>query len=247
MTALAAALVGCQTEATDDSASLAFAKSTTTIAIEVDYVAGAEPYVANGADADPWRITRDNMNALFDGKRTIEVPSALADMEKISAPAGDYSSEEIVAIAKEHRSKSASRETASVYVVFLNGYFEANGERQNDTLGVTIAEEGVVAMFKPVIESTELRAFPGIVRVTEQLVLVHELGHALGLVNNGVEMASAHQDAAHGAHCSNTSCVMYWANEGPRDVIELAKKVQASGSAVAFGSECLNDAKRALE
>ncbi len=49
--------------------------------------------------------------------------------------------------------------------------------------------------------------------VIEEAVLVHEAGHNLGLVDNGIPMQTPHKDAQHGNHDSNQNCVMYWAVE----------------------------------
>lgn len=40
------------------------------------------------------------------------------------------------------------------------------------------------------------------------LLLCHEMGHLLGLVNQGTAMVTNHQDVAHGAHCNNINCLM---------------------------------------
>ena len=61
------------------------------------------------------------------------------------------------------------------------------------------------------------------------------------LVNNGVPLTSAHQDAAHGAHCGSNQCVMYWANEGPSDLREFVTQNVTSGSTILWGAECLAD------
>lgn len=44
----------------------------------------------------------------------------------------------------------------------------------------------------------------------ETTVLLHEMGHLLGLINNGSEMLSDHQDENHHGHCKNKDCLMYY-------------------------------------
>ena len=44
-------------------------------------------------------------------------------------------------------------------------------------------------------------------------IFEHEFGHLLGLVNQGSPMQASHQDAAKGAHCDNSNCLMYYAIE----------------------------------
>jgi hypothetical protein len=96
-------------------------------------------------------------------------------------------------------------------------------------------------MFKPVIESTDVPLLPAISRFVEQTTLVHELGHAVGLVNRGVPLASQHHDAEHGAHCTDDRCVMYYANEGASDLSQFVSEYVTSGDTIVFGADCLAD------
>lgn len=108
-------------------------------------------------------------------------------------PAGDdedYSVDELLDLADAHRDERSEGDRATFYAVWVDGYFEDDGERQSGVLGVSIGNTGVIAMFKPVIQSTS--PIEGIARFSEQLVLVHEFGHAIGLVNNGVPLTSDH-------------------------------------------------------
>lgn len=47
----------------------------------------------------------------------------------------------------------------------------------------------------------------------ESGVLLHEIGHLLGLVNNGTGMIQPHEDGDNRAHCTNTDCLMYYTIE----------------------------------
>jgi hypothetical protein len=44
-------------------------------------------------------------------------------------------------------------------------------------------------------------------------VLTHEIGHILGLVDNGLPMVEDHLDPDHRAHDINEDCLMFWAYE----------------------------------
>lgn len=44
-------------------------------------------------------------------------------------------------------------------------------------------------------------------------IFEHEFGHLMGLVGQGSPMQTDHQDHANGAHCNNTSCIMYYGIE----------------------------------
>jgi hypothetical protein len=71
--------------------------------------------------------------------------------------------------------------------------------------------------------------------------MVHELGHAVGLVNVGVPLTSPHQDLPNGAHCTSQSCVMYFANEGVADMTAYAQQYVLTGNTILLGPECLAD------
>ena len=108
-------------------------------------------------------------------------------------------------------------------------------------LGVSIGDTGVIAMFKDVIRSTSLIAFPNVVRFVEQSTLIHELAHSIGLVDNGVPLTTAHKDAEQGAHCNDDRCVMFFLNEGAADAAEFARQAVVSGDTILFDDQCLAD------
>jgi hypothetical protein len=58
-------------------------------------------------------------------------------------------------------------------------------------------------------------------------------------------MTMSHQDSAHGAHCTNQNCAMYWAVEGASGMVTFVKKFVTTNSAVIWGDECLADAAAA--
>ena len=72
-------------------------------------------------------------------------------------------------------------------------------------------------------------------------VWAHEVGHQLGLVDNGLAMASPHKDAAHGAHDTNDKCIMYWAYEGSGIVDAIGKGLFGDAPNLGFDAACLAD------
>ncbi len=98
-----------------------------------------------------------------------------------------------------------------------------------------------MVMFKEVVAGSSAAAL--VRKFVEQSTIVHEMGHAFGLVNNGVPMTTSHQDSAHGAHCTNQDCVMYYLNEGAGDLKTFVQNYLISGQTVMYGSECLNDTR----
>ena len=212
--------------------------------VEIDYQRGAEPYTGSTvAFGDTWTVFKTNAAKLFEGTgKTVEVPTTLEAMEAFDDVSGDqFTSEAILAIADRHRGTQTGGDVIGYYVVWLDGYFERDGARDTQVLGVSIGRTGVIAMFKPVIESSALPLVPGVSRAVEQAVLVHEFGHAIGLVANGLPLASAHHDEPHGAHCTNDQCIMYWAIEGVAAARDFAQKRITRSDVVLFGDECLAD------
>ena len=217
----------------------------TKVKLEIDYADGAEPYVDSISKfGSPWQIMQTNTYALFDGKKETTFPTTLAGMEKIDIEAKNYSSAELLTVAAAHRDQASTDTSVSFYVVFVNGYFtDDSGAENQDVLGVSIGDTGVIGMFKPAIAGTQTGQKTVVAQFVEQSTLVHELGHAVGFVNNGVAAASAHQDTEHGNHCTNQKCVMYWQNEGAAAAVAFVKQYITSGSGVIYGQECLGDAR----
>lgn len=219
----------------------------TELALEIDYQPGAEPYVGPTlAGGDSWDLFDANAAALFPAGKTITVPDRLEAMEALAGVEDTvFSQQRIFELVAKHRNDASSEGRRAYYVLFLDGEFDTgDGQGNPNILGVSFGTTEVIAMFKPVIESAALDGETR--RLVEQTTMIHEFGHAVGLVNNGVAMASPHQDEAHGAHCSNPDCVMYWLNhQDPGSVAEFAIRRVTGASTVVFDQACLDDAAAA--
>lgn len=219
-----------------------YSKSVTELVFEIDYEQGAEPFTGTIVGiGDAWSLFERNIEALFsDAPKQLTIPNTLEQMEGLGALEGeDYTTAAILDIAAKHRSVQDSKTRRSFYILYLDGYFNDNGTQRKDVIGVSIGTTSVIAMFKPVISGAALSSF------VEQMTLIHEFGHAAGLVDNGIPAIADHHDTAHGAHCKNTGCVMYYLNEGIVDLVEFAQRIKQTGSVVVFGKDCLDDATHA--
>lgn len=208
------------------------------IQVKVYYEIGAEPYISDTPILEYWTILEQNLKALFTG-RTIEpniiVPKTLQDMTSMPA-SGDVSwtVNDVIALSK----KMATSSSASTFeIFFLNGFSAEN----NGIIGFHINGTRTIAVFKDVIRATGPN--PLVPQYVEQSTLVHEMGHALGLVNNGVPMKTNHQDKAHGAHCNIAECVMFWANEGTTSLMQFAQEAALKGTIIMFDDKCLKDTR----
>jgi hypothetical protein len=218
-----------------------FDPSTTHVVIEIDYETGQAPYtgpiVGFGDTFDP---TVTNLDRLFSGTREVTLPRTLADMQDVGAIADEeLTVEDILGLAAQHRDARDTAGTKTYYVLFVSGVFADAEGRRPTVLGVAIGD--TIAMFKDVIRSTSVLGLPNVVRYVEQATLIHELAHAIGLVDLGVPMTSPHKDAEHGPHCTNDACVMYWLNNASGDAAAYAQQYLLTGSTILFDAPCLAD------
>ena len=214
------------------------------VTVEIDYAPNAAPYTGSaGTLGDTFSLFVTNAQRLFmSSNKTLTLPTQLSEMEALTeTPGGQVTTQQILGFAALHRGTPSTTAAASFYVLFLDSYFQDDSGVRMDVLGVSIGNTGVIALFKPVIKSTQSTLFPNLVRFVEQTTLVHEFGHAVGLVNNGAPTTTAHQDTAHGAHCTNDACAMYWQNEGAAAAVDFAKRYVTSGTTVIFAADCLAD------
>ena len=220
-----------------------FEPAVTRVVYEIDYEQGQEPFTGPILGfGDTFDTMVANTNRVFANKKTVTIPRAVADMEDIGAIADEeLTVADLLAIADAHRNQHDGGGAKTYYIVFVSGHFaDANGVNTG-VLGVSLGGTGVIAMFKDTIRSTNVPAFPNIVRFVEQSTMVHEGAHAIGLVDNGVEPTTQHTDAAHGAHCTNDKCVMYYLNEGATDAAMFARTYVVSGNSILFDQACLDD------
>ena len=74
-------------------------------------------------------------------------------------------------------------------------------------------DASTVALFSDTIEEADGPFGRPSVEDVENSVLVHEVGHLLGLVNLVYQSPIDHEDPDHPGHSSNDESVMYWAVE----------------------------------
>ncbi len=215
----------------------------TSLVVDVHYEQGAEPYTGNvgPGQGDTWDLFATNSAALFvDTDITITSPSTLGEMTQFAAGGVEsYTVNELLDLARDLGSPGQVGDERTIVALWLDARLDVDGQPSDSVLGVSIGETSVIAMFKPVIESISF-AEP-VRRFGEQAVVIHEFGHAIGLVNNGVPNLTDHHDAENGAHCTNDECVMYWANEGIADLADFVQQVALTGDSVIFDDDCLDD------
>ena len=222
------------------------------ITVEVAYEDGAEPYVGQtqtpGHTIPYWQILEDNLKSLFyarPSQPSFVIPKDISGMKMFAKKKKtDWNDKEIFDLSKQVRQAESTGDTADFIVIFLNGYYNSGSATQPKVLGVSIGGTSVIAMFKPVIEASSTGIATPTDKYVEQSTLVHEMGHALGLVNNGLPFSSTdHEDHQHSTHCTNPKCVMYWENSGSNALSNFLEQYINKGTDIMFGDECLKDAR----
>lgn len=205
--------------------------------------AGAEPYTGRLGFSfdDTWDISEQSLSALFDShpERDVSVPRTLQAMTALpDQGVQDWSLEELVALGNALRPPlaSADGDVVNVSIVFLNGLYRGNA----GVLGIHPGNHPFAFVFKDVVRSVGGDAMTQ--RYVEQATVVHELGHTIGFVDNGVPMVNDHQDAEHPHHTTDEDGVMYWQVESPDGSLALATSLITGARLQLFGPATLLDA-----
>lgn len=162
--------------------------------IEVDSVTGQAP------PQSALDLVRTRMQEVANKPGGIEVRPS----DTLPARGGTWSARDIVDLDASTQDTKTHGRTVVTHLLFLDGQFE-----QENVIGVAIGH-GTIAIFSETIRGACgplcLGGTDGIFRS----VLVHEFGHILGLVNNGIAMVEPHEDPDHRGHSSNRNSVMWW-------------------------------------
>ena len=174
----------------------------TQLNLEIDYMPGYEP-TQQALDSLKSFLQR-HLN-----KSTINIESpTVIESDNQNA----YSTEDIVNIEEEHRDHYTDYQnkgdgTLWTYFVFVDGEFT-----QQNVLGIAYFNTSM-AFFGPAIHNNSGGLGQAERYKLEATVFNHEFGHNMGLVANGSTMQQDHQDEAHGKHCTQENCLMYYTVE----------------------------------
>lgn len=172
------------------------------LVVEIDYVSGYEP--------DGEAI---NKVVTFLQSR-LNKPAGIS-IVKNSIPAWEatsYSINDLFDMEKKYRGEITKNKKLTAYVLFLDKEYAGDGGNNTKTLGIMYGSSSM-ALFENVIRTYGGGIAQPKVSDLEASVFEHEFGHVLGLTNNGTPMQTNHQDNAHGGHCNNKKCLMYYTAE----------------------------------
>ncbi len=215
------------------------ASPATHLDIDIDYVTGLPP------NNDALSQFSDHLNGLKQ-QDLLAKPNGISINLGNMLPANSdanhaYSTTEVQALFDAKQSAKSAGDNAVAYFIYLDGHSDQDTS-SGQILGFAFGGDRIV-MFANTIKTTcsqsgGLLGGASSCALAEATVLSHEFGHLMGLVNNGIAMKNAHQDTAHGAHCNNQNCLMYWTVNNSSSLIGF---LGSSQQVPAFDQACLDD------
>lgn len=154
-------------------------------------------------------------------------PVTVRGPNTLNAAASSYSSNDIRGLAAQGLPQSDG--TAVIHLLFLSGDFEKDG-----VLGVTVRGDTMAVFPDAISRSASPLVSPSRI---ERSVVVHELGHVLGLVD--LFLDANREDPDHPGHSKNRNSVMFWAVES-----DLVAQLFTGPPPVDFDSADLADLRR---
>jgi hypothetical protein len=174
--------------------------------IEVDYATGHAP------SDDLLSFLHDRLAAVVDKPEGVEfrLGESLTDADR------SWTDDDLRSYAASHADESTGGQQVVLHLLFLAGHSSAdNGDGK--VLGVTFGH-GPIAIFAATVDhACDANPLPHLgcsVPAVYKSVVLHEFGHALGLVNNGIPMVKDHEakscnGANPKAHSANQNSVMF--------------------------------------
>lgn len=147
-----------------------------------------------------------------------------------------YSLAEVKEIEKSTRTEKTDGTTLTVFIFFADAAFSENSGNSN-VLGFAYGTSSIV-IFEKTIRGLASGTGQTSLTTLETVVTEHELGHLMGLVNNGSAMQTEHQDEPHGKHCDDTDCLMYHTTE----TFDILSNL-LGGNVPSLNAQCLSDLK----
>lgn len=188
--------------------------------IEVQYMTGFAP------DASALNHLQNVLNTHLNKTSGITIVTK----EIAASSSAALSIDQVKAIEEQNRTVFTAGDQLGVYFLYTNGNFT-----DNNVLGAAFRNTSMVIFGKTIHDNSGAIGQTSRTKL-EGTVLDHEFGHILGLVDIGSPMQTNHKDAAHGNHCNNTGCLMYYASD-TKDILGLL----LTGNIPAFDANCIAD------
>ncbi|HWJ90864.1 MAG TPA: M12 family metallo-peptidase [Flavisolibacter sp.] len=138
--------------------------------------------------------------------------------------------DDVVGFEKQHRSAFSAGDQIALYILYTDGTYT-----DDNVLGAAYQNTSAVLFGKKIHDNSGGIGQSSRTKL-EATVLEHEIGHLLGLVDTGSSMQTQHKDSAHGSHCVNSNCLMYYAAE-TTDILGFL----ITGNIPALDADCAAD------
>ncbi|HJL97563.1 MAG TPA: hypothetical protein QF401_05365 [Candidatus Poseidoniaceae archaeon] len=170
----------------------------TSMVIEIDYEPGYKP------EPSSTDLLKQRLESVCEKPQGINFEFTETNFENDVV----WTAEDVRNIGWEEKSNNP-REGSTLYWQII---FPAGSYDDSSVLGVAV-DASTVSIFKDSIDDAEnIFRRPSAEKI-ENSVLVHEIGHLLGLVNTVYSSPADHEDDEHPNHSNNEDSVMYWAIE----------------------------------
>lgn len=234
VTAVTMALVGLGCSQKADEPSEVPLKKARYVVVEIDAMPGATPSFAPlRAGVSPWLLLERNLQALAPPSlQGLTYPRSAEEVGRIDIWGDEFTNDEILELADRYRDAETGEEDAHFHVLFLDGNYAENTQ-QSRARAIHIGGTRIIAVFGAASEYDS-----DYERMTEQSALVHEFGHAFGLVDLGVPDVSGHSDRDSPRHCDEPNCVMRAYATLPSEAYQF---LDGGTVPVFFGEKCLRD------
>lgn len=209
----------------DSSSDLLSSNSFEKLIIEILYV----------GELNPTAATMDNFKSFLEVH--LNKPQGVEIVQRqITSPNQEvYSIEDIRNIEDDNRRKFNDQGTIAVSGIFIDGEYDQNTDN-GSVLGVAYRNTSFVIFEETIREFSNQPLAPSLTTL-ESVVVNHEVGHLLGLVNAGTTMQKDHQDTEHGRHCTDEGCLMFWTAETGEGLLNML----TGGSVPSLDALCVND------
>jgi hypothetical protein len=206
------------------------------LVLEVDAVPGFEPRASS----------RDQLENRLE--QLLDKPAGVfATMDKQIASRGSghaWTFDELDQLAAQTFDLAVPGDTARMHVLFLDGHYDS-GSGGGTVLGLAWGQQNI-AVFRQTLDQNCSGGLPlsgdALCADAELAIWMHEVGHLLGLVDNGLPMVENHEDGGHPGHDVSQDCVMYWAYEGDALLGKLSDQLLGTGNtSLDFCPHCLAD------
>ncbi len=208
--------------------------------VHVHYDVRAEPYTGSvyQNQNNLWDISTASLVSLFQfiQGRTVEVPQSLNQMKQITPQLNDsWTTSELIEVAEQFAEPLLGNFLINAYVIYLEGTFKGD----LSILGTHLKGKNYIFIFKDAVKA--INGTDEERKIAEQATILKQLGHMMGLVNQGIPQVTNHEDDNHPGHSIQRDCVMYHAIGDPNQILNFLSDEITNKELNFYGAEVTAD------